>query len=298
MGWTGSPLNHSGTITAAEAFAAEFSPEFCARVLATAKKGTSIYAAVRSADGKGVFGMVLYAETATSTWGGQRGRTLYTKSVDETSGPGDYDCPKRILDLLTDTTDQRAIAWRAECRARLARPKPNHGDFVLFTEPFALTDGTVRDLFVFRRRSSFSGADGRGDIGLARWRERDHVVLPAAQGGVLAYAERSYIERGTAYSGAIAHDALDLDETGLEADAYQAAVEALIAAGRLEQRNSRAVTYRLPASRRVALIGRHDLATTWAADRAFDYPLDLRHGEIPRAYHQAGLVWPPTAAAA
>jgi len=191
MGWTGSPLDHSRPITAQEAFAAEFSPGFSRRVLATAKKGTAIYAAVRTADGKGVFGMVLYAETNTSSWGGQRGRTLYTKGVDETSGPGDYDCPKRILDLLTDTTDERAIAWRAECRARLSRPRPKHGDFVFFAEPLALTDGTVRDLFVFRRRSSFSSAEGRGDIRLTRWRDRDHVILPAAQGAVLAYAERS-----------------------------------------------------------------------------------------------------------
>lgn len=298
MGWTGSPLDHSRPITAQEAFAAEFSTEFCARVIATAKKGTSIYAAVRTPDGKDVFGMVLYAETATSRWAGQRGRTLYTKGVDETQGPGDYDCPRRILDLLTDTDDERAIAWRAECRARLSRPTPNHGDFVLFDEPFALTDGTVRDLYVFRRRSSFSSADGRGDIRLARWRDRGHTILPAPQGQVLAYAERTYIAGGYALSGQIGHCRnIDLAQTGLGDSDYTAAITALVDADQLQRRDTVEPTYELPPSRRVALIERHDLSEAWQQQDLVD-PSDPRHGEIPHAYRDAGLPWPPVAAAA
>ena len=37
------------------------------------------------------------------------------KDMDETVGPGYYDCPKAILDLLSETDSEYAKAWRQEC---------------------------------------------------------------------------------------------------------------------------------------------------------------------------------------
>ena len=37
------------------------------------------------------------------------------KEMDETCGPGNYDCPKKILKLLTPTENEHAIAWREKC---------------------------------------------------------------------------------------------------------------------------------------------------------------------------------------
>jgi len=38
------------------------------------------------------------------------------KDMDETMGPGYYDCPKGILDLLTPTDSEYANEWRRKCR--------------------------------------------------------------------------------------------------------------------------------------------------------------------------------------
>lgn len=43
------------------------------------------------------------------------------KSMDETVGPVIDNCPARILDLLTATDYEHAIAWRARCRENIAR---------------------------------------------------------------------------------------------------------------------------------------------------------------------------------
>jgi hypothetical protein len=68
------------------------------------------------------------------------------KSMDETMGPCEAECPVAILDLLTPTTGDYAFAWRERCRAATARraavPKLRDGDLVVFTEPIRFTDGS------------------------------------------------------------------------------------------------------------------------------------------------------------
>lgn len=68
------------------------------------------------------------------------------KDMDETMGPCEADCPVAILDLLTPTDREHAIAWRKRCRAAAGRratvPKLRDGDLVVFTEPIRFTDGS------------------------------------------------------------------------------------------------------------------------------------------------------------
>lgn len=45
------------------------------------------------------------------------------KDMSETMGPYENNCPKSILDLLTDTDDEYALAWRKRCRDNLAKKK-------------------------------------------------------------------------------------------------------------------------------------------------------------------------------
>lgn len=46
------------------------------------------------------------------------------KDMDETMGVnGCYDCPKKILDLLTPTTSECANKWREKCREQSGKPK-------------------------------------------------------------------------------------------------------------------------------------------------------------------------------
>lgn len=45
------------------------------------------------------------------------------KNMDETVGPGYYDCPKSILNLLTPTNSEWANEWRNKCYANIEKKK-------------------------------------------------------------------------------------------------------------------------------------------------------------------------------
>ena len=57
------------------------------------------------------------------------------KDMDESMGPCYYNCPKRILDLLTPTDNEYANRWRDECRTRLNKPKLVKGLVIEFDRP-------------------------------------------------------------------------------------------------------------------------------------------------------------------
>ncbi len=72
------------------------------------------------------------------------------KDMDENSGPYNYGCPARILDLLTPTNYPHAIEWRAKCREQIAltsRPKPTPGDRIRLAQPVKFSDGVTEQLF-------------------------------------------------------------------------------------------------------------------------------------------------------
>jgi hypothetical protein len=125
MGWTAGHLHRPFTARTAIEF--ELGAEFAARVIDTVRYGQVIYAAVRSNDGQEVFGLVLLAA--------RRDGVLYTKPISEDMGPAEDHCPERILDQLTEPSNQHAREWRQRCRARLARPRPRQGQTVIFVRP-------------------------------------------------------------------------------------------------------------------------------------------------------------------
>lgn len=93
------------------------------------------------------------------------------KSMTETMGPGDYDCPAKVLDLLTETDDKYALEWRAACRARIAKKAalPKLVDGMKIRIPAGLTfipHGVRHDCYEFtyvkhpRRRNVFRTEQG------------------------------------------------------------------------------------------------------------------------------------------
>lgn len=151
MGWTAGALD--GPFSSRAAIAFDLGEEFAARVIATARYGTVIYAAVRSADGAEVFGLVLLAE--------RRDGVLFTKPVSEDMGPAEDRCPARILDLLSEPGNEYASAWRERCRARLARGRPRVGQRVRFEQPLGFTEGSEHRVLGYVGGSRFRDADGR-----------------------------------------------------------------------------------------------------------------------------------------
>lgn len=84
------------------------------KVLKSSLKGTTYYAAVDLGEGNVVAVIAI-------TSGADRNDPYYnfgTKVMDETMHPLYYDCPKGILDLLTETDNYNANIWRSKCREK------------------------------------------------------------------------------------------------------------------------------------------------------------------------------------
>jgi|ERR1700722_2080038 len=167
MGWTAGHLQ--GPFTARAAIEFDLGVELAARVIDTTRYGHVIYAAVRSNDGQEVFGLVLLAEC--------RDGVLYTKPISEDMGPAEDCCPARILDQLTEPSNQHARRWRQRCRARLAMPRPCQGQKVVFTRPLQFANGDAQSTLIFQGGSRFCSADGRL-YRIRSWRELDYSIEP------------------------------------------------------------------------------------------------------------------------
>jgi len=71
------------------------------------------------------------------------------KDMDESMGPCKSECPERILNLLTPTDHEYALAWRQRCRDNIARKKSFRlsKDTVIETRPISFQDGRTRTRF-------------------------------------------------------------------------------------------------------------------------------------------------------
>ena len=123
-------------------------------VLASSMVGSTYYAAAESVESSGdrqVFAIVCLTKTST---GARDGCTFGYKDMTEHMGPCESECPGSILDELTDTNSEYALAWRARCRATLvqrklqnAKPTPKPGQTIVFEEPMRFSDGQERKRF-------------------------------------------------------------------------------------------------------------------------------------------------------
>jgi Domain of unknown function (DUF6927) len=184
MGWTGGALD--GPFTSLAAIAFELGDEFASRVVDTARYGTVIYAAVRSEDGAEVFGLVLLAERS--------GGVLYTKAISEDMGPAEDCCPERILDLLSEPSDEWAREWRQRCRARIERGRPSRGQAVVFKEPLSFVDGAEHRVLTFVAGSRFRSRDGVLYHVPSWWTLDYELRAEEAEGGALTPEEHRRAE--------------------------------------------------------------------------------------------------------
>jgi hypothetical protein len=150
MGWTGGHLQ--GPFTARAAIEFDLGAEFAARVIDAARYGQVVYAAVRSRDEQQVFGLVLLVERHSGL--------LYTKPISEDMGPVEDRAPRRILDLLTEPSNDHARQWRERCRARLAKRCPRKGQTVAFAKAITFTNGEAHSTFTYQGGSRFRTGNG------------------------------------------------------------------------------------------------------------------------------------------
>lgn len=84
-------------------------------ILDSSTKGNVFYAACKDEQTGEVFALVYLIQRNPRDY-----FNFSVKAMDETVGPCYYDCPARILDLLTETQSDYAKEWRDKCRKALA----------------------------------------------------------------------------------------------------------------------------------------------------------------------------------
>lgn len=81
------------------------------------------------------------------------------KDMDETCGPYAYDCPKSILDVLSDTDNECALEWRRKCREKInfkkLFAKAKVGDKIKFIVENATTNTKAGDEIVLVKESGW-----------------------------------------------------------------------------------------------------------------------------------------------
>ena len=113
------------------------------------------------------------------------------KSMSESMGPCERECPVAVLDLLTPAENDYALAWRRDCREAAARraskPKLRHGDVIAFAAPIRFADGrTHQRLKVdvnprLNRRIRFRSLDGLSFYRISGLKTLDYSVEAPAK---------------------------------------------------------------------------------------------------------------------
>ena len=164
MGWTTMPLSSMGGHATAKAYLdAQFTyqrPQGDGssrglKVLASSCPQNRVYYAAAQVLADGV-GREVVAIVCLVRWNprDREGYVFGYKDMDETMGPCEASCPQAILDLLTPTENERALAWRARCLANLQRRRRKlvDGDRIRLPEPIRFSDGHVGSEFIVEKR--------------------------------------------------------------------------------------------------------------------------------------------------
>ena len=147
-------------------------------------KNGAYYRAMRKKSTGDVFAMVILVQHGSQP----DGTNFFYKTMDETEDPYNYDCPERILDLLTDTDSEYALEWRAKCRRRIDREKKlKIGSLIRFNNPVTFMSGRtaslfkiVRDAWAKRKAFALMAIPDEGEPFLCRipkWKNCDFEIV-------------------------------------------------------------------------------------------------------------------------
>lgn len=107
-------------------------------LLKSSMVGTTYYGAVRNKKNQKVFAVVFLTSVD--------GYEFYYKDMTESCNPYSYDCPKSILNLLSDTDNEFALSWRQKCYENIEKQKNKNslnnlplGSVIEITLPFSLS---------------------------------------------------------------------------------------------------------------------------------------------------------------
>lgn len=143
------------------------------------KKGNTVYRAIKNPNGH-IFALVTLISFGDGDFG--------WKEMDENMHPYFHDCPKKIIDKLSDTDNEHALAWRNEClkQAKLNKVKYNDGDILKFEGEIEFNSGYKNDTFIlckegrstyFSRYYKESPKQKRSEFRISNWKRRKFEVI-------------------------------------------------------------------------------------------------------------------------
>ena len=144
------------------------------------------YAACRDKRNGEVFALVYLVNSDNRA---KDGFNFGYKSMEESMGPCEDNCPERILNLLTETSNEWAIEWRQRCRRKIeqrAKAKTiKDGTVVRFSHPLKFTDGETLDTFTIRKQNRktlfMATINGMSKLyRISKWETRPFDVIPTA----------------------------------------------------------------------------------------------------------------------
>lgn len=169
MGWT--VVDHRSAGEGHEEFFAREILGEHQEILASAHIGGTFYAAVREQRSGEAWALVVLTT-------GRAGARFGWKEMEESMGPVESECPAHILDLLSPTADEHALAWRARCRARLERlAAVIPGAQVRFDADFLTPEGPCRRFEAVDPVKSLFRGPGETVYRLLGWRAGGFEIL-------------------------------------------------------------------------------------------------------------------------
>lgn len=183
MGWTGAYKNKG--ISYDQFFNVEYGNEshhvWVGKGFA---KNGAYYRAMKNTETGEIFAIIALVQNSRE----RDGINFFYKTMDETEGPYNYDCPERILDLLTPTDNEFAVQWRQKCRERIARIKRlSVGSQIRFKTPITFTSGRtaclfkiIQDAWAKRKAFALMAIPDEGDPFLCRipkWKDYDFEIV-------------------------------------------------------------------------------------------------------------------------
>lgn len=119
------------------------SEQSAGEVLKSTMRGSTYYAALKHTD-KRTNEVVNVGVVILTSSDLKSGFNFGYKDMDETMGPGYYDCPKSILNLLSPTDNECALEWRKNCIENAEKKKSSWLKNVAIGEKIIYTrfDGT------------------------------------------------------------------------------------------------------------------------------------------------------------
>ena len=186
MGWTSTWVNFSSrdSTRIKDFLADEWNSGGIFSVVDYSKKGNTVYMAVKKLDTEEIFAVV----TLISFSGGE----FYWKTMDESMGPVEAECPQRILKRLTPTDYEFAQDWRDRCwqyhkTNKIRSQKYKHGDILEFPREISFMNGFNGKVFILvkeGRSTYFAPFKGQNDMSqvyaqyrITRWKNSDPKII-------------------------------------------------------------------------------------------------------------------------